>query len=358
MRLFLHHQRSPISSSLLLSTLVSRSSLAFQCSSLIVQNKMADTPTWTALPRRHMSNRGRNRRLRTDPSTEAHREQPPPSREGAPKGYVESKATTASGTTDDVIPPWKRKNTPGRNSYLKVVLDDETLNRLHGMTERVKAQVAEISFGEEDSKRPLRIRARSLPSLHMTFFFGGEVPCALPTDELVQWHKRLKKRFAQSNFVLQHNDSSSEHLRSDGSQAGTDDNINFSFQIQELAVFPPRRNNLIVAILEASPVWHTLYQDVRCLSSSPDDSIGLHEISKKGKEKWTAHITLANISGGKKSDTKQLSQMLKEFSKEELSEAGQCACNVQCIAMGGPVPSQEDLDWTFEYAGPKDVSVS
>lgn len=292
------------------------------------------------------------------PRSQSTASQPPPSREDAAKVAAESNATTPSGTTDDVIPPWKRKNTPGRNSYLKVVLDDETLNRLHGMTERVKAQVAEISCDEEDSKRPLRIKARSLPSLHMTFFFGGEVPCTLPTDELVQWHKRLEDRFAQSNFVLQHNKNSLDHLRSDASQADTDDNINFSFQIQELAVFPPRRNNLIVAILEASPVWHTLYQDVRLLSSSPEDSIGLHEISKRGKEKWTAHITLANIVGGKKSDAKQLTQMLKEFSKEELSEGGQCACNVQCIAMGGPVPSQEDLDWTFEYAGPKDVSIS
>lgn len=66
-----------------------------------------------------------------------------------------------------VAPALNRRNTPGLNSYLKVVLDDSALTRLHEMTDIIKKQ-AENDIrrnADPDSgtrKKPLRIRPRSL----------------------------------------------------------------------------------------------------------------------------------------------------------------------------------------------------
>lgn len=172
----------------------------------------------------------------------------------------------------------------------------------------------------------------------MTFFFGGEVICELPEAELLAWHESLKQCFAESNFLLK-----GEGIQTTSAVADVD----LSFQILELSIFPPRRNNLVVAILEASPAWHALYGDIRLLSHDID-SIGLSETSKSGKAKWTAHITLANLIGGSKSETKQLGDILKTFSEGRL-QPEHCVYNAKSISMGGLVPRQAELDWNFEF---------
>jgi len=271
------------------------------------------------------------------------------------------------GTADSADPPttkepaWKRKNTPGLNSYLKVVLDDDTLNRLHNLTSQVKTEFEQqqqqsqnqrekledavrnaSSDSRNNNKRTLRIRPRSLKSLHMTFFFGGEVLCELPADELSEWHAALTQRFLRSGFLLQGSDP-----------GGSTESEDFGFQLRELALFPPRRHNLIVAILDAAGGWDVLHHDIREIARN-GDSEGLREITKRSKPKWTAHITLANLQGGNREQTKALGEYLKEFSTREFGttdEVQRWPVAVHNMSMGGPMPTQVDLDWEFRHVG-------
>jgi len=192
--------------------------------------------------------------------------------------------------------------------------------------------------------RPFKVKPRSRHSLHMTFFFAGEVPCELPPDELRDWHSELTECFRESGLYPA---SQFPETKPKKTAAGNDND--FSFQLVGLSLFPPKRKNLIVAILEASPPWHELHNKVMKIAKQ-STSEGIREITKrKGKPKWTAHITLANIVGGTKEDSRELSSYLENFSQEELNNEKDVLLTTRCISMGGPVPDQLDLDWTFHF---------
>jgi hypothetical protein len=130
----------------------------------------------------------------------------------------------------------------------------------------------------------------------MTFFFAGETLCKLPANELVSWHQSLESRLTRLGFNknappvmnathsdmklgnetaaatnLTDNDNvsgvtvpSSPSLLQSGSVIKNDTmQFDYWFRVKELRLFPPRRNNLIVAMLEASPDWHQLHDDIR-----------------------------------------------------------------------------------------------
>jgi 2'-5' RNA ligase len=129
------------------------------------------------------------------------------------------------------------------------------------------------------------------------------------------------------------------------------------FRIKGLSLFPPRRNYLIVALLEASPAWHALHDDLRNLAVS-GDSESLRSIAKRGKREWTPHITLGNLYGDKKADLGAVRKMLQDFPlhyhavesdnpASEHLEVDVKRIETIRISMGGPVPEQVELDWNF-----------
>ena len=321
----------------------------------------------------------------------------------------------------------RKPNRPGFNSYLKVILDDATMDRLHGIATLIQTKVQALPGVAGDSattlpekatqddnnnntailrnqgddspqpqqqqqdpppqkkpdkkkSQPLRFKPRSRASLHMTFFFGGEALCELPAEELEEWHGKVRDRLQESHF---HNVVSPEKpvvgpSSIDRDVAVVDDD--YWFDVTSISVFPPKRNNLVVAILEASPAWHTLHNDVRDIAKEAD-SQGLKDITAYSKEKWTAHITLGNIVGGgtkgqiRKSFDQVLGEVCDELvqdssTNENVEEIGSLesgnlekkdkpptASKSNClfkarthgIAMGGPVPDQRKLDWDFIY---------
>ena len=257
---------------------------------------------------------------------------------------------------EEKIPPaWKRKNTPGNNSYLKVLFSNAVLDSVFQLTQETKRDFETLQREEESlsstgeqsrdrrQSRGLSIRLRSRRSLHMTLFFGGEVLCELPDRELVDWHSALTARFLEAGLTLAHSGA-----KADGMTVATDD---YWFRFRELAVFPPRRNNLIVAIFEVSPAWEKLHNDIRQISRSIE-SEGLLEITKRGKTKWTAHVTVANLKG-KTEDVKKLTQFLQEkFFVDHGANSRHTTLNqdrVQAsgVSMGGPIPPQVELEWDF-----------
>lgn len=219
----------------------------------------------------------------------------------------------------------RRKNRPGFNSYLKVDLDTSILRRLRDITLDVSARL-NTTLSERQSmdkanlrKRTLRIKPRSLSSLHMTLFFGGETLCEIPVDELKTWHGQVSKRLMES----------------------FNDKLDFSFQIAGLQLFPPQRSNLIVAILEPTENWHILHNDIRAFASEHET---LKRVLEAGRAHWTAHITLANLVNERNNpEMKVLSEILDstQVNMPVLPSA---------ISMGGPVPKQATLDWTFPFS--------
>ena len=256
------------------------------------------------------------------------------------------------------------------NSYLKVVLDDVTMDGLHEISVKLGRKIQDMSndTAEEQQNceteanagkrkgRPLKFRWRSRKSLHFTFFFGGEVLCAMPADELISWHASVEERLGESRFSLGEVDPpldllpacNENNLEIDPAEEEVEREKKYWFRIKELSLFPPRQNPyLIVAILEASPAWHELYNDIRTIALN-GNSEALRSLTERGKggEFWIPHITLGNLYGGNRDDKDAVKTMLQEFPLEAVIKNGEIG--VKCIAMGGPVPQQVGLDWKFQ----------
>ena len=300
--------------------------------------------------------------------------------------------------------PSRRPNRPGFNSYLKVLLDDTTMDHFHQVAIQIQQELVkhyqqqqeqqqreekaseqrddqqlahqqkqegqqqegqqqddqekgpEASSDTNNSKdkkkkgrnKPVTFKPRSRNSLHMTLFFGGEIVCELPVSELEAWHLRVSQRLKQSGF-------GNKACRSEV----------FEFEVTDIKVFPPHRNNLVVAILEPTPAWHLLHDDLRKIAQDPTLSAALADVTAYSKPKWISHITLGNLFGGTKADVKALlNPLLQDVFRKRLamvvpidnrssssssSNKGWTALT-SGIAMGGPIPKQKELNWDFPYS--------
>lgn len=264
-------------------------------------------------------------------------------------------------------------NRPGFNSYLKVILDDTSMNILHQMSLNIQNEVqqragnsseanleslaekveqavpdtAPQSLSRGKDSAPLKYRPRARISLHMTLFFGGETLCTLPKDELQNWHARISERLERSGFFLQGRSQERESVDQSVSHA-------FGFRVSGLKVFPPQRNNLVVATLEPKDEWHDLHRDLREIAKDESCSPELASIVSCSKETWIAHVTLGNLIGGAKNDRKQLDTLLLndvfDATLASLPMNGDTfAATTQGIGMGGPIPAQLELDWDFHF---------
>ena len=268
-------------------------------------------------------------------------------------------------TTRDKYPQHQRRNRPGCNSYLKIVLDERMMAVLHRSTRVLKNvfwEEAERSnasaptakaFMNRSSRggqapRPLSIHPRSLDSLHMTFFFGGEVLTSLSAEELTTWHSEVEALFTRSGFYLRKDMDSTLDVAGTESEARSND-AKYWLRVRDIRLFPPRRNNLIVAVLDASAAWHELYQGLRQIAKSSSCQ-SLAEVVNFSKEVWVPHITLANIRGQGTADQREVLQSLLDSMVPTLqndSNNEPLALQPTYIGMGGPMPNATILDWNF-----------
>jgi len=238
-----------------------------------------------------------------------------------------------------------------------------SVNRSECDDSKVEANNSQKSQRKRKERKSFIVKPRSEASLHMTFFFGGEMLCELPASELTEFHSRVAKLFLERGFYQDEKftnnqvdqicstnvDECADHVSSTQPLQTAEHLLThfpIEFRVKELRIFPPRRNNLIVAELEAPSKWHELHDDIRNVAKTADSS-GLRHVAASGKERWTPHITLANLIGGNnKEHRRYLERLLGEMSNE-LACRQHVGASVQCVTMGGPVPKQVDLNWNF-----------
>lgn len=328
------------------------------------------------------------------------------------KGNSSSQPTKKTNAQHDQSK--RRVNRPGFNSYLKVILDDDAINAMHSMALEAQTVIREYqqnqpvvptttpdkeanendpnseqatntearSNKQKRKQKPLQFKPRSRK------FFGGETICELPENELSEWHARLTKRLHKSGFFLtdstpstvdpmgspaiQEEDTALK-LNPKGRESKNNKKESFSFDIVDLRVFPPQRNNLVVAILEPKQpeLWEQLHGDIRDIAKDETCSKALAEVTKFSKDKWVSHITLGNLfGGGSKSQVKQtVNPLLQEILlnskfpsssetqvsdvdgevvlEKPISEKGKMIAETTGISMGGPIPEQVELNWDY-----------
>ncbi len=255
-----------------------------------------------------------------------------------------------------------------RNSYLKLSLDKSAFHSLHELIcmtkqqwdsshERQHAGMKTVS--KKQSKRQLTIKPRTLPSLHMTYFFCGKVLDEMPSDELHLWNSMVRERLL-------------EYIDNDATSSAEE----YTLQFKGLKLFPPNKHYLIVAMFEPSSKLYGLYEELCNLAMSEkasqhhdashtDDESKylfplLAELTKSQHEKrnqnnenspsWVAHVTLGNLSGGSREDVKRLNFWLQDY-KSQARDMPQLVSdiNVNGLALGGPIPSHVDLDWDYPF---------
>lgn len=125
----------------------------------------------------------------------------------------------------------------------------------------------------------------------------------------------------------------------------------YLFRIKGLRLFPPGRNNLIVAELEATNSWHVLHHDIRQIAKdSPCKDVS--DLCYYGKDKWVAHVTIGNITNGRFNKLQQnlIDQKLRLLLLSPAGDNNEFCCRTSGISMGGPTPKQlKDLNWEFWY---------
>jgi 2'-5' RNA ligase len=268
-----------------------------------------------------------------------------------------------AGATTKIRP----RNRPGFNSYLKVDMPDEVLQNLRQIVQTVASNYDDAAESIQKAptdettsttmmvaanKRPFRIKPRSLESLHMTLFFGGETLGQVGTGPLEDLHQRFTSVIQGSGFIATSavNSSGPTTAAAHGRMTCNSDD-GFWFTIKEVRLFPPGRNNLIVAILEAAPAWHTLHNDLREAARAVE-SDEIRTVLSDSYETWMAHITLANIISPKGPTKRTLQRLEQKLCNAQLAlPDDQRRIFAKGISMGGPMPTQVDLNWNFPFRG-------
>ncbi|KAL3763190.1 hypothetical protein ACHAW5_005087 [Stephanodiscus triporus] len=282
-----------------------------------------------------------------------------------------------------------------RNSYLKIIMNDNVYDQLHHTVCQIRHLWEEEnnindhtkqSMSTKKSRRQLLIKPRSLNSLHMTYFFAGTVLEEMACEELQLWKTMVKK------CVVAHSNVSP---------------VDYYLRFKSIIVFPPSRSNLIVAVFEASSALEELYEKLCELAvmekqSTTDTKIGndnsmrnevfveemndwrayefplLRELTLNQQPQrkqhrfrpWVAHVTLANLVGGSKGEVNRLSKWLADKTHQlqcagmksngensqllSVTSAKPYGADEKNIAvlgleLGGPVPGHADIVWDFPF---------
>ena len=284
----------------------------------------------------------------------------------------------------------RSNNARVRHSYFKIVLDDLVFDQLHGLmcevgrewnNENIIDAGRPPTTSKKQSKRRLTLRPRSRTSLHMTYFFAGKALEDMPGEELLRWEHFVRKCVSEHDSHVMPGDH--------------------SLRFKSLRLFPPHRQNLIVAMFEPSAALNDLY-DKLCgiaamkkeesrentvpgdatVTSAPDGAVQDYEFpllrdltrkqhrGRRQESRWIAHVTLGRLAGGKAGDARSLREWLEAVQRADDGVGGDAGHETAAIApkissrsealslvdmpvsglaLGGPVPEHVTDDWNFPF---------
>ena len=163
----------------------------------------------------------------------------------------------------------------------------------------------------------------------------------MSVDELTTWYEQIEAKFREFGFVVRTNGSRQHELVHMGSEMEE----KYWLKIREFRLFPPRRNNLIVAVMDASPLLHSLYGELREIAKASSCQ-ALSDVVNYSKAAWVPHITLANVKGQiTHNEYACLSELLDDMN-QSLNNSSQKVHPI-CVNMGGPIPEAAEFDWNF-----------
>ena len=326
----------------------------------------------------------------------------------APTLWSERTREGKSSETDRSLKEERKKNAAApirsrrpHNSYLKILMDHKIFEELHSLNQEIKVRWEQSEYDDDydefqalsavisdaafqpsigtesndettsnrnkqtNSKPKLKIKTRSLSSLHMTYFFCGTMLNEMPEDQLELLNSMLR-----------------EKLQTIDNSEGA-----YWLRFKSIDLFPPQRQNLIAAKFESSPALDELYEELCEIAMTPkidndnfSEDIGdrhpftkeqkrymfpllrsavFKQVKKRSQQQrrnnntsspWVAHVTLANIVGGKHSGIKQLSEWLgvQQFGHDGFLSSRE-DLNVHGLSLGGPHPEHVNLDWNYSF---------
>ena len=104
---------------------------------------------------------------------------------------------------------------------------------------------------------------------------------------------------------------------------------------------PPRRNNLVVAVLEASPAWYDMHTNIRSITKTKRFDTTTRGSAIK-QRRWTTHVTFANVATprNKGSSVREQAKVMEQL-RRNIPQPQKHLAYPQGIAIWGG----EDLDW-------------
>ena len=220
---------------------------------------------------------------------------------------------------------------PNGIAYLGVSLDDAAKDSL--ATIQAALQTAIGPTGHTWS--PLTIS-----QLHMTLFFAGEELGMLPRPVLEAWHaavcQALRDVQRQSDFSLS----------------------DCRMRLHGLEVFPPEKQNLVVATFEVPRALHSLHERViactRQVASTMPGTTGaglMGLVANNAARAWNPHCTLGKLHAPKGTVASVANQAIREVCGAGVPQELQAARS-DGLLMCGAAPKQAKINWrsTLKFA--------
>ena len=209
-------------------------------------------------------------------------------------------------------------------AYLAVSLNDQTKDALTEIQGILKINADE---------KGLAWSPFEWNQLHMTFFFCGEDLNKLPVTVLKRWHQSLLSA-----------------IQSIGDQLA-----DCEMRLVGLDVFPPGKNNLIVARFDVSPALRQLHKLV--IETAELEAKNTHGVSgtlfrnmltKNSDREWSPHCTLGKLHAPRGTVANHAAVLVHGVSADLdaarvfrlLSQA-----STDGLIMGGSKPKQAWIDW-------------
>ena len=211
-----------------------------------------------------------------------------------------------------------------RISYLKVRLDDSAVASLADMSASLASAAEGIDAG---TPMAAGFSPMDTGQLHMTFFFAGEYLSRLSADELQDWHRDVRACVGETKGDAAP-DAADAADADDAAGAADADDVDdadaapdaecatVSLRYAGMALFPPGKLNLVVALFDAPPTLHATHARVAdvCTGHGVERSGSARRqlaetAAERNNARWRPHVTLGKIRASK-SDVGQVGQMM------------------------------------------------